>query len=92
MRVNDSITYNVSRDHGVNYIGMTKDGSKVLFSAVQQIVPAEDHDTSLDIYEWDEQGDTVKLLTTGNGNGNSDECNTEYASQCAAEPLDTERK
>jgi hypothetical protein len=92
MRVNDSITYAVSRNHGVNYIGMTKDGSKVLFSAVQQIVPSEDHDTSLDIYEWDEQGDTVKLLTTGNGNGNSDECNTEYASQCAAEPLDTERK
>ena len=28
---------------------------------MQQIVPAEDHDTSLDIYEWDEQGDTVKL-------------------------------
>jgi hypothetical protein len=92
MRVNDSITYEVSRNHGVNYIGMTKDGSKVLFSAVQQIVPSEDHDTSLDIYEWDEQGDTIKLLTTGNGNGNSDECNTEYASQCAAEPLDTERK
>ena len=91
MRVNDSITYNVSRNHGVNYIGMTKDGSKVLFSAVQQIVPAEDHDTSLDIYEWDEQGDTVKLLTTGDGDGNSDACNTEYASQCAAEPLDTER-
>ena len=77
MRVNDSITYEVSRNHGVNYIGMTKDGSKVLFSAVQQIVPSEDHDTSLDIYEWDEQGDTVKLLSTGNGNGNSDECNSE---------------
>jgi hypothetical protein len=91
MRVNDSITYEVSRNHGVTYIGMTKDGSKVLFSSTLQIVPSEDHDTSLDIYEWDEQGDTVKLLTTGNGNGNTDECNTEYASQCGAEPLDTER-
>ena len=91
MRVDDSVTYDVSRNHGVNYIGMTKDGSKVLFSAVQQIVPAEDHDTSLDIYEWDEQGDTVKLISTGNGNGNSDACNTEYTSQCAAQPLDTER-
>jgi hypothetical protein len=89
MRVDDAVTYDVSKGFGVHYVGMTKDGSKVIFSAVQQVT-ADDTDTSLDLYEWSEQGDTVTLISTGNGNGTSDACNASYTTQCNADPLTTE--
>jgi hypothetical protein len=89
MRVDDAVTYDVSKGFGVHYVGMTRDGSKVIFSAVQQVTP-DDTDTSLDLYEWSEEGDTVTLISTGNGNGNSDACNASYTTQCDADPLSTE--
>ena len=53
MRVNDSVTYDVSRGHEVTYVGMTADGSKVFFTSAEQLTP-EDHDTSSDLYMWSE--------------------------------------
>ena len=94
MRVDDLTTYDVSDGHGVTFIGMTDDGSKVLFAAAQQLVPA-DTDHSIDIYEWNEAapGDKLTLLSQGNGNGDTDECAPVggWGSQCDAVPLETER-
>ena len=33
MRVDEAVTYDVSQGHGVNYVGMTSDGSKVYFTS-----------------------------------------------------------
>lgn len=90
MRVNDAITYDVSRGQGVHYVGMTRDGKHVFFEATQQLTP-DDTDNSVDLYRWDEEGNTVTRLSTGNGQGNGDGCAPSWGSQCSTEPLDTER-
>jgi hypothetical protein len=74
MRVNDSVTYDVSAGHGVTYAGMTSDGSKVFFTSKERVT-AEDQDNSVDLYMWSASTDKVTAISTGNnGAGNTDAC------------------
>lgn len=92
MRVNDAVTYDVSRGAGVKFVGMTQAGSEVTFIAAQQLT-LDDTDDSADLYMWNEAGgaDTLTLISQGNGQGNTDECSPDWTSQCDVTPLVTER-
>ena len=86
MRVNDSVTYDVSDGHDVNYVGMTADGSKVFFTTDQQLT-AEDTDTSADLYMWSEATNSLTLISKGSGgSGNSDSCEVKFVSGCGVVP------
>jgi hypothetical protein len=87
LRVNDSITYELGAG---NFVGMTEDGSKVAFTSPLQLSPA-DHDSSVDMYEWNEADGTITDLSQGNGNGDTDECTSTFAGACDVTPLVTER-
>jgi hypothetical protein len=90
MRVNGAVTYAVSKGTGVTYVGMTADGSRVVFLSNNQLTP-DDTDTSADLYMWREATDSLTRLSQGNGNGNSDDCNAGWTGQCGVTPLTTER-
>jgi hypothetical protein len=82
MRVDGSITYDVSKGADVLYAGMTNDGSKVYFTSSAQLTP-DDTDSSVDLYMWSESTDSVTRVSTGNnGAGNSDNCNSEFTVSC----------
>ena len=88
MRV-DGETVDVSlgqdgENHGVEFIGMTKDGSRGHL-LLREPLTADDHDTSTDIFVWHEADGTVTRASTGSeGAGESDECATTWTSQCDA--------
>ncbi len=91
MRVNDSVSYDISGGHSVAYIGMTSDGSKVYFTSDEQLIP-EDTDTSVDLYMWsqkgEEEGHPLALVSKGNnGNGNSNACSASWTYQCDVVPI-----
>ena len=70
MRVDDAITYEVSRGKDVQYVGMTPDGSKVFFTSPDKLSP-EDTDESVDLYMWTDD-DKITLVsedTDGAGEG-----------------------
>src|SRR4029077_9182514 len=58
MRVNDAVTYDVSRGAGVTFVGMTDDGSTVYFTAAQPLT-SDDHDQSVDLFKWSEAGNQL---------------------------------
>jgi hypothetical protein len=91
MRVDNSITYDITKGNGVEFIGMSQDGSKVAFASPFALTP-EDQDSSKDIYRWDETTDTVTLISQGNEQGNSDSCNASWTGGCDVQLLNTERK
>ncbi len=75
MRVDDAVTYEVSKGKAVKYVGMTEDGSKVFFTSAEQLT-ADDHDTSRDLYMWSEETDSLTRISAGeNGAGDTDACN-----------------
>jgi hypothetical protein len=94
MRVDDQTSYDVSRgtdgeNHGVRYVGMTADGSRVLFTSGEQLT-ADDHDSSTDLFAWNEKGDSVTRLSTGsNGAGDTDSCasSSNWTNQCGIIPV-----
>ena len=95
MRVDDTITYDVSAGHEVTYVGMTEDGSKVYFTSGEQLT-SEDHDTSSDLYMWSEEGEKeghpLTLISKGNNSakagepGNSDACDVGFTTKCGVLP------
>lgn len=90
MRVNSAITYEVSKGNSVNLIGMSSDGSKVVFISPNALTP-EDEDSSSDVYIWEEATDQVKLVSTGGGEGQSDSCNASWTTACDVQLLTSER-
>jgi hypothetical protein len=90
LRVNDAITYDISEGHPVTPIGMTQSGNKVFFTTSAQLVPG-DTDSSVDLYQWRENGSPkgeLTVLSQGNGQGNSDECGDTWGpSGCGVEFL-----
>jgi hypothetical protein len=90
MSVNDAAAYEVSDGKGVKFIGMTPDGTKVLFLAEQQLT-SEDTDHSADIYMWQENGGSPKLtlVTKDDGAGNSDACKASWTTDCSVQLLKT---
>ena len=68
-----------SASHGVLYDGMSADGAKIFFTSTDRLLPAEDTDSSADLYMWSQQGEEegtpLTLVSTGTeGAGNSDSC------------------
>jgi hypothetical protein len=94
MRVDGAVTYEVSQGHGVGFIGMTADGSKVYFTSEERLLPT-DTDNSTDIYMWSAEKAARKeqpltLVSVGaEGAGNSDACSVSWAQRCAAVPIST---
>ena len=50
------VAYEIAGGQAVNYVGMTSDGSKVFFTTNLPLT-ADDHDTSVDMYMWSEEGE-----------------------------------
>ena len=87
MRVDDATTYEIGSGE---LVGMTSDGSKVAFVSTEKLVP-EDTDFSADLYLWEEATDTTRILSQGNGNGNSDLCAAFFTEACGVQRVVTER-
>jgi hypothetical protein len=81
MRVNDIVTYDVSKGDRVQYVGMTANGSRVFFLSDEQLT-ADDNDSSADLFMWEEETDELAKLSAGSGNGDVDSCNPTWTSQC----------
>jgi hypothetical protein len=90
MRVDDSITYDVSGGRVVHYVGATENGSKVFFTSGTQMT-GDDTDNSVDLYMWQESDDSITLLSQGNGNGNSDSCATSWTEACDVKLISSDR-
>ncbi len=87
MRVNDQVSYDVSKGHVVQYLGMTPEGDHVFFLTRDQMVP-EDQDTSIDLYRWNEASDSLTLVSSANnGAGNSDSCGVAWTTKCDVKPV-----
>ena len=91
MRLDETVTYDVSEGHGVTFVGMTADGSKVYFTSEEQLTPA-DQDSSADLYMWSaEKAENaefpLKLVSIGvSGEGNSDSCSSTSTAGCGVVP------
>jgi hypothetical protein len=81
MRVDDIVTYDVSKGDRAQYVGMTADGAKVFFMSTEQLT-VDDNDTSSDLFVWEEKTDELTKLSAGSGNGDVDSCNPTWTSQC----------
>jgi hypothetical protein len=82
MRVDDAITYDVSKGDKVSYVGTTEDGREVFFTSNEELT-TDDHDTSVDLYVWREATDTLTRLSTGSeGTGDTNACSATWTSQC----------
>jgi WD40 repeat protein len=78
MRVDQAVSYEVSADHtGVNravdFQGMTPDGSTVYYTTPFKMT-ADDGDTSIDLYRWEESTGKAELVAVVPGKGNTDAC------------------
>jgi hypothetical protein len=93
MRVNDAVTYPIaSGKEGIRFLGMTSDGSKVVFLSPDHVTPDDTDDpSSNDLYLWEEKTNEITRISQGNGTGNSDECQPAEGSLCSVTPLETER-
>ena len=71
MRVNDSVTYDVSQGHDVTYIGMTSDGSSVYFASEEHLTQEDQYHGGADLYMWSEAGELthhpLTLISKGAG-------------------------
>jgi hypothetical protein len=94
MRVNDAITYDISKGGEVTKtIGMTSDGSVVYFTSDDQLLPA-DTDSGVDLYRWNESSpspDSLQLISQGNGQGNATDCVAPFEG-CSIRPLSPQRE
>ena len=86
MRVDNAITWEVSRGKEVRFVEMTRNGKKVFFTTPEAMLPA-DTDTSADLYEWNEEGDKLRLISQNGSLGNSDECSASWTEKCGVQPM-----
>jgi hypothetical protein len=99
MTVDDAVHYEVSLgedavNHSVAFAGMSRDGTQVFFTTAAQMT-ADDHDTSVDLYLWEENEGSPTLTRISQGNegteGNTDACGSEWAVACNVEVVPTAR-
>jgi hypothetical protein len=83
------VTYEVSREKEVNFVDMTRDGSKVFFISSEKFSPA-DKDTSADLYMWTAADDQLTLISQNGTLGNSDSCNPSWTTKCGVQQLTPE--
>ncbi len=100
MRVNDVLLYEIGESGNPGepapskFIGMTNDGSRLLFLTKQSLLP-EDSDTSADIYMWHEKGGpngepSLTLVSQNGSTGSGDACKASWTERCSVELLETE--
>lgn len=83
-------TYDVSKDfegvdRAVHYAGTARDGSEVFFTTGQRMT-ADDTDSSVDLFRWDESTNELTRLSAGSGDsGNADACPGSWTSHCSVE-------
>jgi hypothetical protein len=78
MRVGDAASYDITKGHRAEYVGMTRNGSRVYFTSDEQVTP-DDEDGSVDLFMWTESSSAVTRVSAGNGeSGNSDSCESEW--------------
>jgi hypothetical protein len=90
LRAHGAATYDVAAGHGVKLVGMTATGDQVAFTSPAPLT-ADDEDSSVDMFVWDEATDSITRASQGNGNGNSDACTGFWTTLCDVRPLVTER-
>jgi guanyl-specific ribonuclease Sa len=86
MSINDIAVKDVSRGKLARFVGMTKNGSKVLFTTTEPLLP-QDHDTSADMYMWSEEGNSLQLISQQGNLGNSDNCSATWIEKCGVEAM-----
>jgi hypothetical protein len=92
MRVNDAMTYEIAPGDSVQVLGVTSNGSKVVFLSRDHVTPDDtDAPFSDDVYMWEESTNEIKRLTQGNGAGNSNACEPAGETLCSVLPLETQR-
>jgi hypothetical protein len=79
----DGISYDITEGHRANFVGMTRDGSKVFFTS-DEAVTGDDNDGSVDLYMWEEAADEVTRLSKGSlpEAGDVDTCNVGWIDDC----------
>ena len=92
MRVNDSVTYDVSEGHDVRFIGMNGEGSKVFFLSEEHLTGEDLEHGGTSLYMWSEQGELthhpLTLISKANNPGNPGEpgntanCKAEFVKSC----------
>jgi hypothetical protein len=76
------VSYDVAEEHGVSFVGMTPDGTKVYYTSDEPLT-VDDEDTSVDLFMWEEATNSIKRLSAGAGEvGNTDSCSAGWTSQC----------
>lgn len=90
----DGFTFDVSGGSPANFVAMTRNGQSVVFSSLEQLTE-DDHDSSADLYLWQQTGsesDSLTRISQGGGQGDSDECSAGWAgSGCPAVAVEPER-
>jgi hypothetical protein len=83
-------SYDITQGHRAHLVGMTRDGSKVIFTSDEQVTP-DDTDSSVDVFMWEEgPPDTLTRLSSGNAgeSGNTDECTVGWVTACGVQTVD----
>ena len=84
LRVDDERTYDLAPGHEIHYVGSTADGKTIYLTSDEQLTP-DDHDTSTDLFMWQEEGTPhLTRISAGEGGeaGNSDSCPATWTSKC----------
>jgi hypothetical protein len=85
IRVDDLVSYDVTRGHRGTFVGMTPDGSRVFYTSDEKVT-ADDTDGSIDLFMWSEEGDTVTRISAGTGGtGDTDACSAGWTAKCSIE-------
>jgi hypothetical protein len=85
------VTYDIAGGAAVDYYGLTSDAKKVFFTSNLQLT-ADDHDTSVDLYMWSEQGQLegkplTRISAGSAGKGDTDACSTSWTEKCNVEAV-----
>jgi hypothetical protein len=98
MRVNDTVTYDVSEGHIVSYFGMTPDGSKVYFTSKEHLTGQDLNHGGTSLYMWsaekaEEEEPALTLISKGEREepgapGDTAACNASWTTECGIVPYE----
>jgi hypothetical protein len=79
LRANDEHTYEIASGRKITYVGSSGSGKTVYLRSAEQLTP-DDHDTSTDLYVWQESTEQLTRVSTGNWgeSGDNDACNASW--------------
>jgi hypothetical protein len=76
--------------HGVEFVGMTPDGSKIYFTSAEKLT-GDDTDNSTDLFMWSEDapGSLTRVSAGSGGSGDTDACSVSWTTECSAVSVST---